>query len=343
MNNMKNKFEIRKGQIDADVQSELDQIFKYFNEFKIDIDEVEDTYFIELQREDYCYCEDLSCGMRDLGVKEVNNTFCYNTLIGVCFSENWLPYINSLIINEKNTAIIHFDDHSDLMSPYIAKKNDSYFDMISGKVIDFNNSLDLLECTMSGAITIGSMLTAMIYSFNTKVDVFHIKRNSIDYCGNYKKTTFSDSFLGDSFQRLNIEISNEKGVSGDGMYIRCSKTKHIDSYLNAEKTYILHIDMDYFNNRFNGSNDWKQEWDSDNLSISGQKELFSDISDFIIRNKLQKKIKKIFIGLSPSFYPAEFWKMGLLSLVDELCQTGIDLFDVREKIKAGVLFDEKRI
>jgi hypothetical protein len=99
----------------------------------------------------------------------------------------------------------------------------------------------------------------------------------------------------------------------------------------SRKKILLHFDMDYFNNRYNASSDWMHMSGFDpNLELQ-----FQHI-ECIVKN-LRKILEKnslvyVLIGLSPSFYPVEFWHDALGYLTYSLLKIGVQVRDLRKYI-----------
>lgn len=297
---------------------------------------------LKLKRLDYTHCEDISNGLNlfSIGPKEVKD-YCKITKKNcLCLSECWLPYAWSVIRSKENfeikhLTIIHIDDHSDLMSPLISYNGIWCTDLLTQQPVKFDNPDSIKSAVKSGAITIGSMLTPIINSVEN-VKVVHLKQDSI------KKMQFKmtfESVLDSTFykktHRLNINylpIITENQF--DKLYIKTSEISDLFSLLDKHTKILLHIDMDYFNNRFNGSTSWKQDrsflHDPD-LEI--QKKVMLILCNELGKLNKTHHIDYVFLGMSPSFYPVEFWRSGLSFLFQMLIDNGIDVRDISKFTK----------
>ena len=89
---------------------------------------------------------------------------------------------------------------------------------------------------------------------------------------------------------------------------------------------LLHFDMDYFNNRFDGNSNWETELTrKHNLSLLEQKKLMADIFTHLAQEKLIPQIKDIGIGISAGFFPAEFWPPMISCLFEEAEKVGLNI------------------
>lgn len=334
--NNSNYIRVYKEKLYGSKEEKIEQIIEYFNGFNIDYKELDNYFLIKLNRSDFTYCEDMSKGFKDLLIteKECNDYCIIEKNFCVCLSEAWIPYAWSKLTNNKckpkNLTIIHIDDHSDLMSPFIKKYNGNYIDMITNKVIDFSNPLSVLNSVKSGAITIGSILTPIVFDVDD-IKILHLKQNAIKEYKNIIKTTIYDDFINNS-KRISVNLDHVQKIGFDNIYLKTNNWDDIYLELDFNSDIIVHIDMDYFNNRYNGSTSWYEENNIHNPTFSKQKKYIIDVCKNIKKINEIKPIKFILIGISPSFYPAEYWKQGLLYLLKQLKESGLSVDDLIKKV-----------
>ena len=307
----------------------------YFNEFNISISEDRDCYSLFLQRKDYSYCEDLSKGLADLNISknELDTFFVVSNKVGFFLSENWLPYVWSIISNNYSgrTAIFHVDDHKDMMSPYIAKTPNGFIDMISRERISLRNSDSIKYSIDNGSITIGSVLTAIICLMGQDLDIFHLKRNVGNYSGTYSKRIAIEDVFGVQDHRIYLDISSER-YDYFAKYICSSSESYLAKQIVDYDNVIIHFDMDYFNNRYNGTTAWEKEWPNEGYNLSEQCLRMKEICECLY-NHLDKVCNKyILIGVSPSFYPCEFWGKGIWTLLNNLKEIDKDVIEIQKRL-----------
>ena len=305
----------------------IELIFDYFNGFDIEITETSDSFHVSSKANQYTYCEDISSGLSFLGISEKEiSTYCpivRNTAL--CLSENWLPYALLKLQQHigsigDDLTIIHVDDHQDLMSPFISIQNGSYFDMIRGKEIMLRDMGSLKEAVQSGAITIGSMLSAIIYPVK-RSNIIHIKQGAEQSLYAISKETFHDVMLPCYGDR--ICITKKDYSNNEQFYFLTDNWGEAEKRVSSDTTCVLHIDMDYFNNRYNASTDWKNNPYRLDTPFLKQKKLIDDLVDAVSRIHHRSQIKFLLVGISPSFYPVEFWKDGLTYLLTQLENIGV--------------------
>ena len=317
---------IPKNALSTDSQIAYEALYEHFNGFDIDVEETENDYKLLLKKSDFTYCEDISKGLvrLDISPDSISDYCLIRANCCMCLSENWLPYgwraISGQDIISKNTAIIHIDDHSDLMKPFLSLESGTYKNLLSNQTAD-SLSLDFLENAINtGAITIGSMLTTIVFSLQ-RFNIYHLKRNVEEKRLGVIKHSFSDSLI-QNCERIGIDFIND---CSNSMYFLTSSINDIISNLNGEEQCILHIDMDYFNNRYNGSTSWKIDNLGKDYSLDEQKNRIVEIAKGLqlINDKIP--IKYVLIGISPSFYPSEYWEEGLCFLLKTLHKAGISV------------------
>lgn len=82
--------------------------------------------------------------------------------------------------------------------------------------------------------------------------------------------------------------------------------------------------MDYFNNRYNASTEWVSNKYNHDPDIQIQIKKIDDIIEMLKHLKSMVNIEFVLIGISPSFYPVEFWEKGLTHLTNRLVELGFD-------------------
>lgn len=108
----------------------------------------------------------------------------------------------------------------------------------------------------SGAITIGSMLTPIVFSADS-ANVYHIKKNVDQRISSLKKELQQDKIFENCLNR--ICVTKDKNYIDGNMYMLTSDWSSIEQQIGSEDECVLHIDMDFFNNRYNGSTSWRTD------------------------------------------------------------------------------------
>lgn len=321
------KITVKKKSVSNDNNLLIENIFEYFNNFRIELNEDDNYYYIELFNNNYMYCENISSGLKFLKVdtKDVNKFCRIEKNSAICLSENWLPYAYLYLKNKKGIkkqkiTILHFDDHKDLMEPFISAYNNKYRNSFTGESFSFSNLKNIKDSILDGSITIGSMLTTIAYMEND-IDIIHFKQNTDDLTLPFSKGVNTANHFG---IRNRISINFKENKSKTNKYYRTSNLNSIYKNIDYNSACILHFDMDYFNNRYNASTEWVSNKYNHDPDIQIQIKKIDDIIEMLKHLKSMVNIEFVLIGISPSFYPVEFWEKGLTHLTNRLVELGFD-------------------
>lgn len=246
----------------------------------------------------------------------------------LALEEQWIPLSWSLTFQKrggipKEAVLLHLDDHRDMMMPRIGLRLD-------GKMVDYisGNRFDLLEpesvvgAIESGAIGKGSILTPLIWSI-PNIHVRHLsyrpypaKKYQIN------KITVKDDILFPLPNRIGIDLI-EAPIPSNTQSLAYLVTPVIDDWLDNlpdDLPIIFHFDLDYFNNRFDGDSSWQTNPNArlHDIGLDEQLQQLTRIIEGIRKRDLFKRIVDFSIGISPGFYPAEYWQSMVESIEREL-------------------------
>ncbi|WLQ16501.1 hypothetical protein O5O45_11275 [Hahella aquimaris] len=229
-------------------------------------------------------------------------TVLYDTWTLLSWSE-WLSRTPSN--KHKNIVILHADDHRDLGSPRIVTKDGVLLDAITGESINIYDPHTVQKAIESGAIGMGSFMTPFICEIPS-TQVRHLCQPP-KLSGNSKIQMNSsdrelDKLLHYGASRMSLELVN------DDHKWNYLATSDPSMWINdiSDKTVLVHIDMDYFNNRYDGDSEWRvrpSRLDPDTRVMNGKiDELIETLSS------IKLKIEDVTIAFSPGFFPAEYWR-----------------------------------
>ncbi len=210
----------------------------------------------------------------------------------------------------KKINIIHLDSHTDMNSPRLSLNQDgSWQDLLTGEQFDVLDPNSVSQAVMSGAIGIGSFISPLI-ACNIDIDLFHLSpAQHFRYQPDQYSLTLDyerDDPLFETAIRPKLIVghthSNSNYTLTDDLTAIC---KAIDNHYPV----LLHIDLDYFNNRFDGRPDWQGVTSRHDPSIAHVLEQV----DFVFHQLRESNIElaDICVGVSPGFFPAEFWQATL--------------------------------
>lgn len=318
-----------------------DVIESYFSDHLPSVVEEEDSWLICLERpqEQYgCYLHDekLFEGLEWWGENTKVHDIPFQKKIFekglLAIEDQWMPYSwsrffqkNGGIPNE--VVLLHLDDHQDMMTPRVGSRLDgNLYDLMSGDSLSLDDPSSVERATLSGAIGKGSILIPLIWS----VDKIHVRHLCFrpHPCSHYKiqRATIPDELLSQSNNRISIRLepTSTESLRSTSNYV---VTPDIDEWLEGipeDVPVLLHFDMDYFNDRFDGNSNWEKELKRiHDVNTENQLKQIEAVFSALERRKLHNKIVNTCIGISPSFYPAEFWSIAVPKVIEECNRLGI--------------------
>lgn len=322
-------------------EARLDVLYDYFSDHLIQVTDTATHFNLSLKRSNYDYCEDIGAALHWLGVNhdDVRDFYVSGPQSFLCLLESWIPYGWSMYLANNNyrpqgIAVIHLDDHTDMMSPKIGRYGTGWKDMLTHAAVDMRTPETIKQAVLSGAITLGSMMTPLLHHFD-RIDVFHLTYRNSRTSGILGRTTITDELLDPGRKRMAVDTSKcFSGAPQDASrYLRTRDIAEIISAIHPTMDIFLHIDMDYFNNRFNGSSEWRAPPVKHDQPLQLQKEEMTRINESLVRAGLVDRIRHVSIGISPSFYPSEFWEEATTYLLRGLVASGLPVSDLLEYVE----------
>ena len=276
--------------------------------------------------------EGLTWWERGTRIRDIS--FAHRFLKGglLAIEDQWMPLSWSRCFQRlgsvpKELILLHLDDHKDMMSPRIGKRLDGELvDYITGKHVSFMKPETIEEAILSGSIGKGSILTPLIH----KVDKIHVRHLSFrPEDGETFELTASlcgDGLLSPLPNRLEVHLEKRpwEGLNSSSSYIITPDEEIWLRNLPDDLPILFHIDMDFFNDRFDGNDSWETEHKrSHNPDVEKQKAMADKVFREIEKRHLEKRIIDISIGISPSFYPAEYWSTMVPYIMKKCRKLGI--------------------
>lgn len=239
----------------------------------------------------------------------------------------WIETCNETV----SPVILHVDDHRDLGCPRLFCQSGAFYDAITGDRCDIGRAESVRASILSGAIGMGSFMTPFLHCFPDS-EIRHLCQPpkalaTTDF--HFSTVTELDTLLGPGMARPSIEFSplaGNENRSGPG---RLRITPNLQDWLRGlgpldTRPILLHIDMDYFNNRYDGDSDWDQRnirLDPSCNDVLSRIDLFCEA---LVQADIGRRIEDIVIAYSPGFFPAELWapasarlRSGLTRIVKE--------------------------
>jgi hypothetical protein len=210
-------------------------------------------------------------------------------------------------------VILHVDQHDDLASPHLwASPTYGWIDALTGLPARVDTPAEIADAIASGAVGIASWLLPFLFAVR-RVHMRHlratVRRASV--VGDYRlvRITTPDPDLDPTARRPAVTPVETDATNLPEPPVDLRVTCDIGAFLQdlPDAPILLHIDCDYFNNRYDGNSDWRQHGihhDPPWLQIEHSIEaLFAAI----VAAGAIDRVVDITVALSPGFFPAEFW------------------------------------
>lgn len=318
-------------------------IEKYFPDFLPTVEANGEQYAVCLERPSSPY----GCYLFDEGLREGLAWWKEGTRVRdipaeyrlfkngiLALEEQWIPLSWSCTFKEigfipREMIILHLDDHQDMMAPRIGKRMDGVLiDYLSGEEVNFLNPDSVRSSIETGAIGKGSILTPLIWN-TPKIHVRHLCFRAHPASSYHlERAAEADNILFTEPNRIALkfkEVAWDK-LSQQSSYVVTPDVSFWMKDLPEDVPILLHFDLDYFNDRLDGDSNWESRssgrcFDPD---FSEQREQLNEIFRQIELAKIKTRILNVSVGISPGFYPAEFWKRMVEGLEHKISELGFD-------------------
>lgn len=215
-------------------------------------------------------------------------------------------------------TVLHVDDHSDLMPPRLLLADSGWSDLITGRRFDLFEPDTVASAIGSGAVGMGSFATPLA-SFGVPVEWRHLRQGRGTLRGTIVATTVADTLLRPGGPRPAVEMREGPAAAAS----RVLQTDDVDLWLAdlPPRPALLHIDLDYFCNRFNGDTDWEQAPARLDTPLPEVAAALEVLLERVRASPAAGLIVDVAVAYSPGFFPAELWhpidgvlRRGLASL-----------------------------
>jgi len=224
--------------------------------------------------------------------------------------QSWSEWFaRSRLKDTESLTILHVDDHRDLGEPRLFKRGEAWIDPIAGRAFDLCRPKTVRSAIESGAIGMGSFLTPVIHRF-PRVDVRQLGQapkvvSTIDY--ELELSTMPDDLLDPGAPRPSVNLRPTSSGIGPGRYrITDDPMRWVEDL--GPGPILLHIDMDYFNNRYDGDGDWRDRPVRLDPGLSEVLTQVDRVTAALRAEDILPRIRDCVIAYSPGFFPAELWE-----------------------------------
>lgn len=254
--------------------------------------------------------------VRDIRSSERLLVSLYDTWALYGWSE-WLAGQDSA--DTSSVVILHVDDHKDLGSPRLFIEESGLRDPLTGRTVELDNSHSVRCAILSGAVGMGSFITPFLRTV-PNAQVRHL-------CQPPKATSTrsyqilsheeNDCLLDKDARRPVTCLREEADAVGPGTY---RVTPHVQEWLSdiGSGPILLHIDMDYFNNRYDGDSDWRQRNGKLDPPLQQILAKIDELTGALADTEIAPRIEQMAVAFSPGFFPAEHWSAAADRLLPAL-------------------------
>lgn len=251
--------------------------------------------------------------------------------VQLSLSDAWTALAWSTVLDSaspdasSSITVLHADDHQDLMSPRLMRNGDGTLtDLITARPVDVRRPTTVRAAIESGAIGMGSFLVPFL-GVRTAMHVRHLRMPSgrEHRPGLYRmvRSEELDTLLAPGQPRPAMELVRG-GPRGDrpssldvGTY---TLQESLDGWVDdlPDGPILLHIDCDYFNNRYDADSEWRSHHRTHDPRPT---EVAKHVDEFCAAiAPVTGDIDDVTIALSPGFFPAELWQPTVETLLSVL-------------------------
>lgn len=232
---------------------------------------------------------------------------------------SWSQWLAS-VPQAQDIVVLHVDDHRDLGSPRLIVDDTghtgTFTDAITGATVRLVDPGSIRQAIESGAIGMGSFLTPFVWAF-PQAPVRHLcqppkMRTSIS--AKLVPSLIEDTLLRPGAKRPGVELAPLDPGANES-YVGTSDVQRWAEGIEGRRA-LVHIDMDYFNNRYDGDSDWSARsprLDPDLPAMLGK---VDELVEALAASKA--RVQDVTLAYSPGFFPAEHWE-----LVDQRLRAGL--------------------
>ncbi|MBD0343724.1 MAG: hypothetical protein ICV55_01525 [Coleofasciculus sp. C3-bin4] len=315
-----------------DEQARYERLCSYFTEHMASSASVDEGWLITLNWPDTAdyyidprLMEGLSWWSQDLSLEGIPAAVRTESRLQLSLNDSWTLFSWSRWLAQCSSegsvpseiVLLHLDDHDDLMSPRLFLEQGSWIDAISHQPVDLLKPKTICAAIGSGAIGIGSFIVPLLHRI-PKVHMRHLCATgySLSRRGKYllQRETVADDFLNPDMMRpaKRLEAIQESSDWNIGNTSTYSVSANPDEWLHElpDVPTLLHIDLDYFNNRFNGDSDWESHSSRHDPTSHEITTEIDSVFNTLAERGIFDRIVDITVALSPGFFPVEFWSLA---------------------------------
>jgi hypothetical protein len=235
----------------------------------------------------------------------------------LCFEDSWTGYFVAKRFSKRalprELVLIHLDDHTDMMSTLLLASMQQLTDPTSGKAFDPISSDDWKAAIYSGVVNIGNYITPLFYSGCT-LHVRHMQ-NTVTQgqpCWVSRELRKYDLIPDKQFAAIHCSACDAAGAVGT--YLGGSDPTIVLKDIPRAWT-IVHVDLDYFINDFNGASRGEGYVPQPSLQTVAREKMDRFFSAL---TRLNPIVDRWLIATSPGFCSGYHWEFLLSELAGRI-------------------------
>jgi hypothetical protein len=327
MNNSHCSFRIPRHLLPEDTEERYNTLYSLFNHVRIDCKQTDDGWKIRLASPcdpKFYVDKGLEEGLlwwaegtevRDIPWEYKRLASCTLMLHDTWTLYSWVEAVKSRP-QVQGVTILHFDAHRDLMDPQIGLVDGKLCHLTTMEEYDLFQPNEVIKAVKAGTIDQGCYMVPFVHAVRN-VHIIHVVPMSNSYPPglSYKLIPVlrTDKHIWPGVPKLSVELARCSSEdifrrNSPSVYLTTSSLYQVEDIIAGNNNPVfMHIDMDFFYNKYNRQSDWK-EYEYINISIDEVKERIDFTLASIHDLCLNERIIDTSIALVPGFYPAEYWE-----------------------------------
>jgi hypothetical protein len=240
-------------------------------------------------------------------------------IFDLCFEDSWSGYFIAEHLRrgsgDDDLIIIHLDDHTDMMSTLLEiAPADVLLDPMTGRRFDPKSPTDWEAAICSGSVGIGCFVTPLFFA-DTFVHVRHLNNGANAPANSYfvmKASCEYEVIPGKRFAAIRLSDNDESTAAGS--YVVSSSVADILDELPRGQV-IVHLDLDYFINDFNG-NPTRDTYTPSSIVIAKAQHKLDQFFETMQARRV--KVDRWIIATSPGFCSACHWAWLLGAFIEKI-------------------------
>jgi len=267
---------------------------------------------------DPCLAETLEHDWDGLAIGGIQSYRTSARRFDLCFEDSWSGLFVARHLDTFNRhddlILVHLDDHTDMMPTLLRTSDNGLTDASTDQHFRPANSSDWEVSIRTGCVGIGSFITPLYYSEH-RVHVRHLNHFSKSTYRLYNVTQLSCAYpLIPDTRFAGIRKRNNAWEKSAGTYLGGTDADAVLKDI-PDGRIIVHIDLDYFINDFNGNPGTACAL-PDPQKLTRARRLMDHF--FAAMQPIASRVERWIVATSPGFCSAFHWRWLLTEIEDRI-------------------------